>query len=134
MGDVVLFGGGEGAGDEFVVSGGEIEAAGDVEEGLFGFVFEVFPEFVGAAEEGDVVGVFVVGEADEAGLAVGGAEGVGDVELFEAEDGEFTFGEVEGGGGAHGAEAEDDRVVVAGHERGLWGWRGERSMEKEGNL
>ncbi len=100
-----------------MVAGGEVEAAGDVEEGLFGFVFEVFPELVGAAEEGDVVGVFVVGEADHAGLAVGGAARVGDVELFEAEDALAATGEVEGGGGTHRAEAEDDGVVVAGH----WG-------------
>ena len=80
-------------------------------EVLVGVGFEIGPKVVGAVEEGDVVGVFEIPLADDAGLAVGAAAVVGDVELFEAEDVGAALGEMVDRGGTHAAEADDDDVV-----------------------
>jgi hypothetical protein len=63
---VVSFRGGEGAGDEFAIGPSKVEAAGDVQELLLRFGFELVPECVGAFEQRDVIGVLEIGEADHA--------------------------------------------------------------------
>ena len=140
--ECVFTGGGERAGDQFVARRADVEAAGDVHELDAGEGFELVPEFIGAAEEGDIMGVLIVGEADEAGLAVGGAQGVGDVELVKGEDffatalGREAALEMGGGGGAHGAGAEDDGVIIGCHgaivRQGAGGWQ--REIVRDANF
>ena len=95
----------EGTGDDFAFGFAHVKPAGDVHEFLLGFGFELVPEEVGLAEEGNVVGVFEVGEADDAGVAVGGAFAMRDVELLEAQDAFAACSKMVAGGGAHGARA-----------------------------
>ncbi len=90
------------------------EASGLVEDAGLGVAFQLVPELVGAEKEGDVVGVFEVGLADNAGITVGGAEGVDGVEFFESEDAFVAGGEMVGGGAAHASEAQNDGVVALG--------------------
>jgi len=116
VGEVVLAGGLERAVDDVTGGRAHVDTAGAIEDFLAGFGFELVPEFIGAAEEGDVIGVFVVGEADHAGVAVRAAQGVDEGELFEAQDADAAAGELPAGGCAHGADADDDNVEGFGHD------------------
>ena len=91
-----------------------IDGVGDVQEPLAGLALDLTPQLVGAPEEQHVGGMLVVGEADDAGVAVGGAHRVRDAEPLEAEHPLAAPGEVVGGGAAHPAHADDDGVVTAG--------------------
>ena len=119
MGQTELLRAGGAAGDELTVGVADHEAAGGVEEGLAGVLLELAPQIVGAKQERDIAGIFPVGLANDACLAVRGAEGMGRVELVEREDAMAlhkleTGSEMIGGGAAHGSQADDD---YAGHGR-----------------
>ena len=86
MGEIVLADGAEAAFQDGRAGRAEHEAAGDENDGAAQLGGEVFPQGVGAAEEGDVVGMLEIGEPDHAGESGGGAHGVGDVEAIQAQD------------------------------------------------
>ena len=119
------------AGEDLVVGGAAIQRAADVQQLLAGAAFQLAPELVTAAQQGHVGRIFVIGEADDARQAVGGAHFVGDAELFEAEDALAAAGEVVECRATHTANAEDDsvpgfgvhwwvRAALTRHRRGVW--------------
>lgn len=88
------------------------EEADPFEEGGAGFVFEELPVAISPFEEGDVVGVFEVGFADDACFAMGTAESVGDFVLFETENASTAARGVGGGGGTEAADSQNDQIPV----------------------
>ena len=78
------------------------------------FGLQFLPQFVGAEDEGDVVGAFGIGVTDHPGLPGVGAPVVDVAELLQDERALATAAELPGGGAAHRAAADHDRVVV-GH-------------------
>ena len=56
--------------------------------------------------------MFEIGLADDAGLAVGTAQGMVEGELFEPENPVPSSGELGGGGRTHTAQTDDDGIVV----------------------
>ena len=77
------------------------------------------PQLVGAAQQHHVGGMLVVGQADDACVAVGRAHIVRDVEPLDAQHAFAALGELIAGRAAHAADADDDGVVVfavAGHK------------------
>ena len=123
VGDAVPAGAGERAGHEQAVVLADHQRAGGAQQLAARGRAELVPEFVGALHERHVGGVFVVGLADDAGVAVGGAEVVGRAELVEADHAEAAPGEHPGGGGTHRAKSDDGCVVVR-HGWSLVGARG----------
>ena len=91
-----------------------VYGADGVQEPLAGCALDAAPQLVGSAEQQDVGRVFVVGEADDAGVAVGGAHRVRDAEALQAEHPLAAPGQVVGGRAAHRARADDDGVVALG--------------------
>jgi len=65
------------------IGGAEEEAARLLEEGFAGGLFKLGPEGIGCFDQGDVERAFVIGLADDAAFAVGGAFLVGRVETVE---------------------------------------------------
>ena len=88
-----------------------LDDARHVEELLAGLALELAPELVRAPEQGHVVGVLEVREADDPGQAVGGALVVEDVEALEPEDALSAAGEVVERRASHPADSDDDDVV-----------------------
>ena len=82
-----------------------------VEELLSGLVLELAPELVRAPEQGHVVRVLEVREADDPREAVGRALVVEDVEALEPEHALSAAGEVVERRASHPADSDDDDVV-----------------------
>jgi hypothetical protein len=80
-----------------------------------GQLLEFVPKGVGPLHHGNVNRMLEVSFADDAGLPVGGSEGVGRGKAIEAQDPQAAAGQVKGRRAAHGAEAGDDHVVVGCH-------------------
>ena len=70
---------------------------------------------VGAAQQGDVVGVLEVGETDDARMAVRAAAVVAAGKAIDSEDAEAAPCETAKGGAADAARADHDDVRVVGH-------------------
>lgn len=88
------------------------ERPGLVEEGFVVPGVEVEEVVAGELEQGYVFGAFVVGHAEEAGLAGVAATVVDGGILFKAKDGVAAGGEFAGKVGADGSESyDDDRVA-----------------------
>ena len=85
------------------------------EERFPGLLFQGCPELIGALHDRDVGRIFVIGLADDAGLSVRGAEGVGRREAIEADHAAAAAGQMVGRGAPHGAEADNCHVVGCGH-------------------
>src|SRR5918999_1709525 len=88
--------------------------AGDAQELLPRYALYLAPQLVGVAQEQHVGGVLVVGETNDARVAMGGAHGVRDAEPLQTQHPFPPSGEVVGGGAPHRAHAHDDGVVAAG--------------------
>src|SRR5689334_14643980 len=83
-------------------------------------VFQLLPEFERALDERDVIRVLVIGRADHAGEAVGGAFVVRDGELLQAQYAHAAPGKVVTGGGTHPADADDDDIESFIHGGGYY--------------
>ena len=95
-------------------AGPRIDTPGDVEQPLARQRLQLTPQLVRPAEQRDVGRMFPVGEPDDAGEPVRGAELVDQIEALESEHPEAPAREVIQRGAPHAAEAEDDDVVC-GH-------------------
>ena len=94
MGEAVLLGRRDRAGDELGIAAAEIDAAGDMQELLAGLALEVGPQLVRAAEERDVAGVLGVDQADHPRQPVVRALVVRGAEAVEAEDLHAAAGDI----------------------------------------
>ena len=97
-------------GDHLRVGRAQHQAADAVQQRPPGRRPELVPQLVGPPGQRHVVGVLEVRLADDAGLAVRRAEGVGRPELLDAEHAHAPPGQVGGGGRPHPTQAEDDHV------------------------
>jgi hypothetical protein len=86
-----------------------VHAAGQVEQVLAGVVLQLAPPGQRGPGQVDVLGV-VVGEAEDAGAAVGAAPHVARLEALEEGDRTTPPDEVPGGGRAHGPGPHHDDV------------------------
>src|SRR5437870_13718949 len=102
----------EGAADELPIWIADVEAAGLGEKGPAAHALEVAPERPRAAEERHVIGMLVIGEADDPREAAGRAEGMPAHKSIETEDRRAARGEPVCGRAAVGTESRDDDVCV----------------------
>ena len=105
----VFSAGSQRAGDDDAVLGADVEGSDDVEKARI----ELAPQLVRAPKQRDVVGMLVVGEADDARFPVHRASVVHDSELLDPEHAPAAARELVGGRSAHRPEPDDDRVVAA---------------------
>jgi hypothetical protein len=98
------------AGDELAVRIAGVEPAGLGEELLAALAFELAPQRPRAAEERDVVGVLVIGEANDPRESARRSESVSPREAIEAEDRRATRGEPVCGRAAVSSEPRDDDI------------------------
>ena len=104
-GEAVSSGRVEYAGDDRAAHLPEVEARAGGQQMLTRALLQIVPQAEGFTAEGDVIGVLVIGGADDAGLAVRTAERVAAVELFEAQHPQAPAGECPGRRGAHAPQA-----------------------------
>jgi hypothetical protein len=102
----------ETSGDQFVVLGSHVQAAG-LDEHRRARRVALLPQFVGAAQQRDVVGMLVVAESNQPRVAVRRAEIVGDVVLLESENTPATHRQLAAGGRAHRTDPDHDHVIPA---------------------
>ena len=95
------------------VGGAGVDGADLVEQPLAADALDLLPQLVGALEQHDVGGVLVVGQADDARVAVRRTLVVRDVELLDAQHALPALGQLVAGGAAHPAHADDDGVIVS---------------------
>ena len=112
MGEAVAAGALQGPRHRGAVRGAHEEPPGGAQQFRPGFLLQVLPQLVGPAQEGDVVRVLVVGQADDARFAVGRAPGVAGGEGVQAQDAPAPAGQMEGGGAAQPAQPDHDGVVL----------------------
>lgn len=74
--------------------------------------FEVRPEFIRSAKERHVIGMFEVGETDDARMAVRTAAVVPRGEAIDAQNADATAREMKQGRAADSAEADDDDIRI----------------------
>ena len=91
------------------------EDAGDGEQALAAFFLQRVPFVVGAPQQGYVVGMLGIGEADRPALAAGRALIVAGVELLDAERADAATCDIVERGTPHGAQSDDDDVCGARH-------------------
>ena len=89
-----------------------LEDPRDPEELLTGLGLELPPQLVGAAQEGHVVGMLEVREADDPGQPVRRAVLVEDVEALQPEDAPAAASEVVERRAPHSPDPDDDDVVA----------------------
>ena len=82
-------------------------------EALAGRIFELMPQFVSAAQQGHIGGVFVVRQPNHAADAMRGSHFVGNVVLLQPEHAPPSAGEVVHGGAAHTADTDYDGIKLA---------------------
>jgi len=99
------------------VARSDVEAAGDRDDRLAGFLLDLRPGVVRAAGEADVVGP-VVGQPDDPAVILRSAVDVAQLELLEPQD-PVTQPPAQpvDGAGADPAQADDDRVPFGAHRR-----------------
>jgi hypothetical protein len=95
----------QGAFDDAASGVTEHEASGCVEKGFAGVVLQLMPKMVGALYERDVIWMFVIGLANDARMAVGGAVVVSGTKTFEPKNAFAAGGKMIGGGAAHASES-----------------------------
>src|SRR5262249_28825179 len=115
MGQAIGFGRAESAGEKGAARLTEVKPAGEIEKLDLCGALQLVPELVGAAEQGDVVRVLVVAQADHAGLAVRTALGVRDLVLLEAEHARAAAGQGVRGRASHRPQPNDDDIVAVAH-------------------
>src|SRR6185503_19062247 len=98
VGDAVLDGAPARAREEHSVLRPGHEAARPSQEPPAGFLLELSPALVGAAEQRNVAGMLEVGLADDPAASMRGAERVGRREAVEAEHAPAAAGELPGRG------------------------------------
>src|SRR4051794_32997709 len=76
-------------------------------------LLQLVPACVGPVQERHIVGVFVIGLANDARVAVRAAAVVAQRKLFQPEHAAAAAGKLERRRGAHAADAEDDDLVAA---------------------
>src|SRR4051794_15736039 len=101
------------SGDQFASGWADAEDPAFGEEMLSAPLFQVVPALVGSMQQRDVIGMLVVGFADDARLSVRGAAVVAGDKLFKGQDAPPATGQLERRGRAHRTYPEDDRVETA---------------------
>ena len=90
----------------------DVDPAAELHDVPSGLLFEFPEEFVGSAEQGDIVRALEVGLTDDPGPAVGGALIVAGLEGLDAQDVDTPFCQGVGCRSSHGTGAENDDVEV----------------------
>src|SRR5690606_20040641 len=91
---------------------------GAIEELFAGNALDLFPQLVRPLKERNVRRVLIVGEPDDARIAVGRTEIMGHVKPLDAQDALVAAGKLVASGAAHAPDADDDGIImlgVAGH-------------------
>ena len=107
----VLFGRLADAGDQLAVGPADAQARAFGQQRPALALFQVVPALVGPQHERDVIGMFVVGFADDARVAVRTALVVAERELLQAEYAPAAPRQLERRRRPHAADAENDHVV-----------------------
>lgn len=105
-GDGVFAAAGDDGEERFIIGGADVELVGVEVDFVADFVLGLLPETGGLEHHLGVV-VLRVGGAEGAGLAVGGAAVVEEVELLEEKRFEAAFRCLVGGGATHDAGSDD---------------------------
>ncbi len=107
---MMLRGGGADTGDHGAVGTTNRQAWTFAEQMNALALFEIVPALEGAADQGDVIGMFVVGFADDARVAVRAAAIVAESELLQSEDAPAAPRQLAGRRRSHAADAHHDCV------------------------
>ena len=91
------------------------ETTGPLEYRDPGLTGQQVPAFVGPSDQRDVDRVLEVSLADDAGLAVGGSEGMRRVKPVEADCADAAAGEIEQGRAPHRAQPDDSDLELLAH-------------------
>ena len=106
-------------GDHLAIGRTEAQQSAHLEERLAGVGFDLSPKVVGAAQEWDVVGVFEVGLANDAGVAVGAPAIVARLEAIDPEGANAPTRELIERARSAASCPDDDDIGALFHVRSL---------------
>ena len=109
-GRLMLLGRGTNAGDHQAIGSADAQAGTSGQQVDALPLFQIVPALEGAADERNIVGMLVVGLADDARVAVRAAAIVAERELLQGEHALASTGQLEGRRRTHAADADHDRV------------------------